>query len=47
MSVFLSASYPSAYFNIYQPGKGLGDTALFSGSIEGSLFNRVLPKSGD
>lgn len=47
MSVTMTTSNASAYFNIYAPGKGPGDAALYIGSTDGLSYSGVLPEKGD
>lgn len=35
-----------AYFNIFEPGKGPGDMAMFIGNIRGNSYMGSLPASG-
>jgi len=53
MSVRLTSANTSAYFNVYEPGRGPGDEALAVSEMTGPLvpemnrFEGVLPASGD
>lgn len=49
MSVALRSSNLATYFNIYPPGRGLGDEALASGQFTDPVnsWSGVLPTSGD
>lgn len=49
MSVALSSDNSATYFNIYAPGRGLGDEALAVGEFSDPINNwsGVLPASGD
>lgn len=49
MSVSLSASNTATYFNIYAPGRGLGDEALVIGEFTDppNSWSGALPASGD
>jgi hypothetical protein len=53
MSVRLTSANTSAYFNVYEPGRGPGDEALAVSEITGPMvpemnrFEGVLPASGD
>lgn len=47
MAVRLTATNASTYFNLYVPGKGPGDEAMFIGAITGNTFEGTLPASGD
>jgi len=42
----VSLESKKAYMNIFEPGKGVGDTAMFIGSIKGGSYMGNLPKSG-
>ncbi|RLA25400.1 MAG: DNA breaking-rejoining protein [Gammaproteobacteria bacterium] len=46
MRVSLEASNASAYFNIYAPGKGPGDEAMFVGSMGGNSYVGTTPAKG-
>ena len=46
MTVTLSTDHTATYFNIYPPGKGPGDAAMYIGSTEGARFHGKLPASG-
>lgn len=46
MTVRLSTSNSSNYFNIYAPGKGPGGEAMFVGSSSGNRYSGTLPSSG-
>lgn len=47
MVVNMTSPNLSAYFNVYAPGKGPGDEAMYVGSTEGNNFRGVLPVSGE
>jgi hypothetical protein len=47
MRVTMSTSNASAYFNIYAPGTGPGDAALYIASINGLSYSGTLPEKGD
>ena len=42
----VSLESKKAYMNIFEPGKGVGDTAMFIGSIKGQSYTGDLAKSG-
>lgn len=46
MAVDMSVDNLSAYFNIYGPGKGPGDEALYVGSTGGTRYQGTLPSTG-
>jgi len=46
MTVNLKSGNLSNYFNIYAPGKGPGDEAMFIGDINGNSYSGVLPSTG-
>lgn len=46
MTVKLKSDNTAAYFNIFVPGKGPGDQAMFIGSTEGDHFEGALPADG-
>lgn len=46
MTVKLKSSNLSNYFNIYAPGKGPGDDAMFIGDISGNSYSGILPSTG-
>lgn len=48
MHVQLSSTNSATYFNLYAPGRGLGDEAIANGSMtpELNLYDGVLPQSG-
>lgn len=46
MTVELETEHTATYFNIYVPGKGPGDAAMFIGSINGSRYEGELPSDG-
>lgn len=46
MVIKLSTSNTATYFNIYAPGSGPGDEAMYIGSISGDRFSGQLPDSG-
>ena len=46
-SMRVSLESKKAFMNIFEPGKGAGDGAMFGGSTEGGgKYTGVLPKSG-
>ena len=45
-SMRVSLTSKKAFMNIFVPGKGAGDGAMFGGSTEGGKYSGVLPKSG-
>lgn len=47
LQVVLTSDNDGAYFNVFEPGKGPGDAALFIGSTGGSTFEGTLPATGD
>lgn len=46
MEVDLKTDNTATYFNIFVPGKGPGDEAMFIGSINGSHYEGTLPADG-
>lgn len=46
MVVKLSTGHTATYFNVYAPGSGPGDAAIFIGSTSGGRFATNLPDSG-
>ncbi|WP_299592066.1 PPC domain-containing protein [uncultured Microbulbifer sp.] len=46
MVVKLSTPHTATYFNVYAPGSGPGDAAIFIGSTSGERFATTLPDSG-
>ncbi|NTV92686.1 MAG: DNA breaking-rejoining protein [Chlorobiaceae bacterium] len=46
MTVKLQPSNLSNYFNIYAPGKGPGNEALFIGELNDNKFSAILPATG-
>ncbi|SDJ54981.1 hypothetical protein [Microbulbifer yueqingensis] len=46
MIVEMQTDNATSYFNIYPPGNGPGDTAMFIGSVKGNRFSGVLAESG-
>jgi len=46
MSVDLKTDNTATYYNIFVPGKGPGDQAMFIGSTEGGHFEGALPADG-
>lgn len=46
MSVVFEPSSTAAYFNIYEPGKGPGEEAMFIGAVNGNEYAGVLPLDG-
>jgi hypothetical protein len=47
MTVEMKTSNGSNYFNIYSPGKGPGDAAMFIGSTLGNHYEGTLPTDGE
>ena len=47
MVVVLKSDNGSTYFNIFAPGKGPGDEALFIGAMRGYRFEGPLPADGE
>lgn len=47
MVIVLNPSNASTYFNIFEPGRGPGDEAMFAGAIEGYQYQGAVPASGD
>ncbi|MCD6212209.1 MAG: hypothetical protein J7J02_04415 [Sulfurovum sp.] len=45
-SMHVSLRSKKAFMNIFEPGKGAGDGAMFGGSSEGGKYRGVLPESG-
>ena len=45
-SMRVSLESKKAFINIFEPGKGVGDGAMFIGSIKGANYTGVLPESG-
>jgi len=45
-SMRVSLESKKAFINIFEPGKGAGDGAMFIGSIKGANYTGILPKSG-
>ncbi len=46
MRVYLETKHTATYMNIYTPGKGPGDQAMFIGSTKGNSFTGILPEKG-
>jgi len=46
MRVSLETKATSNYFNIFEPGKGPGDQAMYVGSTSGNTYTGNLPKDG-
>jgi len=46
MTVELKTDNSATYFNIFVPGKGPGDAAMFIGSLNGSRYEGKLPADG-
>lgn len=46
MTVKLTTAHNATYFNIFPPGKGPGDAAMYIGSTEGKQFHGELPVNG-
>jgi len=47
MVVVLKTDNGSNYFNIFVPGKGPGDEAMFIGSQQGGRYDGTLPADGE
>jgi len=45
-SMRVSLESKKAFINIFEPGKGVGDGAMFIGSTAGANYTGILPKSG-
>jgi len=45
-SMRVSLESKKAFINIFEPGKGVGDGAMFIGSIKGANYTGILPKNG-
>jgi len=45
-SMRVSLESKKAFMNIFEPGKGVGDGAMFIGSTVGDNYTGILPKSG-
>lgn len=46
MRVVMDTSHGASYFNVFPPGKGPGDAAIFIGSTTGNRFSKTLPEDG-
>lgn len=46
MRIRMASPNTAAYFNVFAPGKGPGDAAIFIGSISGPVFDAPLAASG-
>lgn len=46
MRVSLETKHGATYFNIFEPGKGPGDAAMFIGSTQGYSYTGNLPANG-
>jgi hypothetical protein len=46
MRVSLETKHTATYFNIYEPGKGPGDAAMFIGTTQGNMYTGNLPTNG-
>lgn len=46
MRVSLETKHTATYFNIFEPGKGPGDGAMFIGSTRGNAYTGDLPADG-
>ena len=46
MTVDLKTDNTATYFNVFVPGKGPGDAAMFIGSLNGSRYEGELPADG-
>jgi hypothetical protein len=47
LKVVMTSDNASAYFNLFEPGKGPGNAVFFIGSTSGDSFSGSLPASGD
>jgi len=47
MRVYLETKHKATYMNIYAPGKGPGEEAMFIGSTKGDSFTGALPAKGN
>jgi len=47
MTVEMTTDNTSNYFNIFEPGKGPGDGAMYIGSTESNNFEGKLPTDGE
>ncbi len=47
MLVELKTSNGGNYFNIFSPGKGPGDAAMFIGTTQGNRYQDTLPTDGE
>lgn len=47
MTVEMTTDNTSNYFNIFEPGKGPGDAAMYIGSTEGNNYEGNLPTDGE
>jgi len=45
-SMRVTLTSKKAFMNIFEPGKGAGDGAMFGGTIEGGHYTGVLPANG-
>ena len=45
-SMRVSLESKKAFMNIFEPGKGAGDGAMFGGTIKGASYVGTLPKNG-
>ena len=46
MRVSLETKHTATYFNIFEPGKGPGDAAMYIGSTQGNAYTGNLPADG-
>lgn len=46
MTVDMQTDHTASYFNVFPPGKGPGDAAIFIGSTAGNQFTEKLPADG-
>nr|WP_010132878.1 hypothetical protein [Microbulbifer agarilyticus] len=46
MTITLTSPHTATYFNVYGPGTGPGDAAIYIGSIKGARFSEKLAKDG-
>mgnify|MGYP001551769334 FL=1 len=46
MRVSLETKHTATYFNIFEPGKGPGEAAMFIGSTQGKSYTGNLPADG-
>ena len=46
MRVSLETKHTATHFNIYEPGKGPGDAAMYIGTVHGNMYTGNLPADG-